>query len=165
MMDPFMGKNPFSNMGMMNQHPFASDYLDQVQEAMEQYNSVFNDEFWSNVDNVGNQNRARKMTSFPIEMWESDKELFVLAHIPRVKETRQVKISFLSKKRIKIKAKLLSDQPETSKRQLVSELSDPSIERDVTLPYAVKSDSYSTFVDEGVTTLIFEKMEPVPFDF
>lgn len=166
-MDPFKSRNPFENMGEMNQNPFSSSYLDQVKEMMEQYNSVLNEEFWDNVHGMGNQKKKRKMRSFPIEMWESDDELFVLAHIPGVKETRQVKTSFLSEKKVKVKAKLLSDQPPTAKRQLATELSD-LFERDVTLPYTVESDNYSIHVDEGITTIIFGKVDSfvnVPFDF
>lgn len=167
-MDPFKGKNPFENMGNMNQNPFSSDYLDQVKEMMDQYNSVLNEDFWTNMNGMGNPKKRKKMSGFPVEMWESDDQLFVLAYIPGVRETRQVKTSFISEKKINIKSKLLSEQPPTAKRQLATEMSDSFTERDVILPYEVESDNYSINVEKGITTLIFSKVdsnENVPFDF
>ncbi|MFZ3579866.1 Hsp20/alpha crystallin family protein [Virgibacillus sp. DJP39] len=166
-MDPFQGNNPFGNLGKMNAQQFPTDYLEQVKDAMEQYNSVFNQEFWNNINGIGANKRHNKRQHFPIEIWESDKELFVLAYIPGIKETRQVKAAFLSEEKMKIKAKLESEQPLTAIRKLDTELSKVLVERDIILPYPVKSDNYTVHVDQGVTTLIFEKINPfenTPFD-
>ncbi|MFC4556857.1 hypothetical protein ACFO3D_01385 [Virgibacillus kekensis] len=166
-MDPFKSKNPFGEMGNINHNPLSAEYLDQIKEMMEQYNSVLNEEFWNNIQGISNRGR-KKMEGFPIELWESDEELFIQAYIPGVKDTRRIKVSFLSDKKLKIKATQKSEQPTTAKRQLASDFTDSHIERYVKLPYEVETDNYSIHTEAGIVTLIFNKIHrgvKVPFDF
>jgi HSP20 family molecular chaperone IbpA len=168
-MDPFKNKSLFGNMGQMNQHPFSTEHLNQIKEMVEQYNSVLNEEFWSSINGMGNQKGSKKWSTFPIDMWESDDELFVLAYIPGIKETNQVKTSFMTERKIRIKGQVAFSQPPSTTRQLASELPNNILQRDLTLPYPVESDNYSVHLEEGVTTLILKKSDTteinVPFDF
>ncbi|QDP39773.1 hypothetical protein [Radiobacillus deserti] len=167
-MDPFNFQKMFRNM--QPTHTFSPDYLKDIKWMVDQYKQVLDDDFWNSIHGMGRQ-KKQVYNSIPLETWENDTYLFLSAFVPGLVDVNHVKLSFLSDKRVLIKAKPNRPQPATSTKMIESDFHDGILEREMDFPYPVHKDNYHVTVDNSIATFIFRKREAnkkeesIPVDF
>lgn len=147
---------PNFNMGQLNammqrlQHFLNNDLMRNM------YNLQAQVPTYANANPVPAQNKGE---SIPIQIWENDRNIYVLASLPGVKNSDDVKVTFLDDKKIRLRTKAPSYRPERNSRIVQSDFPKQALERLIELPQAVSPKTYSASFKEGLYTLTLNKLE------
>lgn len=144
--------------------------MGQLNTMMERLGNFLNNDLMRNMQNLQahapnftntrpaqTSNQTRQSNSIPIQLWENDQQIYVLASLPGLKNSDDVKITFLDEKRIRIRAKSPVYRPEKNSKMVQSEFPKATIEREVELPQPVSTKSYSSTFKDGLYSLTLQK--------
>jgi HSP20 family molecular chaperone IbpA len=131
------------------------------------YNMQANTPNFSNTQHANPEQKVQQNRNVPIQIWENNQQIYVLASLPGLKNSEDVKVTFLDDKRIRLRAKANTNRPERNSRMVQSEFPKSVIERDIELPQPVSTTSYSANYQDGLYTLTLHKLDEeyeIPFD-
>lgn len=177
-MEPNRGEGPLGGQASAPMMPNFN--FGQLNSMMERLNVFLNNDLMkhmynlqSNVPNFSNtqhadpDQRAQQNRGVPIQIWENNQQIYVLASIPGLKNSDDVKVIFLSDTHVRLRAKPSTNRPERSSRMVQSDFPKTFFERDIELPQAVSTAKYSTNYKDGLYTLTLHKLEEeyeIPFE-
>lgn len=153
--------------------PMGSPYsMLQLQEMMERLNHFLSNDLMRYMYNLQAHNPnfttmpsrdtpkpAEVTKQMPIQLWETEQHMYVLASIPGQKSSDDVKVTFVSDRLLRLRAKGPTSRPERNSRIVATEFPRGIIERDVELPHAVKTKTYSAQYSDGLYTLTLHKLD------
>jgi HSP20 family molecular chaperone IbpA len=153
----------------------ASPFPDQFQHLnamMQRLNGFLNNDLLRHMYNLNNPNPAPqpppnaahmsqqiRRGTIPVQLWETDKQIYLIASLPGIKNSQDIKVTLKDELTVKIRAKMPSFQPEQSSRIIESEFPKSNMEREIKLPSPVSTKSYSSQYEDGVLTLILTKLD------
>lgn len=135
---------------------FSQETMLQFKKMVNQFNDVFNDDFWESVARVNQFIKGRPRGSIPVEIWENKKHFYVLALLAGVKNKQNVKIRFKDNNTMILKVKNPLLKPNEDCFMVLTEISGFE-EREIGLPQPVEQDSYELDLNEGVLILTLNK--------
>ncbi len=150
---------PNFNMGQLNamMQRLSSFLNNDLMRNM--YNLQANAPTFSNTRPPQTSNQMKQNHSIPIQLWENNQQIYVLASLSGLKSSEDVKVTFLDDNRIRIRAKAPIYRPEKNSRVVKSEFPRNVIEREIELPHPVSPKSYSANFKDGLYTLTLHKLE------
>jgi HSP20 family molecular chaperone IbpA len=158
-------KDPFSSFPM-DSH-FTQQYLTDMKGMMKQLNQSLNEGFWENLRNITAPAAHLNSTNqppFPIEIWETDDQYYLLAGIPGLKSVRDIRVSFIDSKTVLIRAKPPMLVPAQHAVNLHSDFQKTApFERKINLPGPVRKKSYTSSYNQGVFTMQFSKRRNIEY--
>lgn len=108
--------------------------------------------------NTTEKNVKKASPSFPIQMWENDHHIYVLAGIPGLRNGNEVKVHFIDPTHLLLQAKAMIHRPERNCHMIYSDFITNN-ERVIELSQPVSSKTYSTQYTNGLYMLILNKLE------
>lgn len=153
--------SPFHN-------PFSQEHLEAIKGMVEQYNQVLTDDFWQNIYGLNVNRNHRSLNFIPVDIWETVDQFYVIAAIPGIRDTSNIKISFPESQKVMIKCKFSSFRPRKSSSPITKELPKDMLQREIRLPYPVKTRSHTSSYHNGVLKLVLTKDDPdldIPLEF
>lgn len=168
-MSEFNNKNnPFSYLNYGQQ--FSPDYLNNIKEMVNNFNSVLNDDFWNDVNQFTGMNQKRqKKDLVPIEIWENETYYYVNLLVPGLVDASDTSVHFFSDQRIGIKARVSANQPVGAKALVLSEFPQTFFKKEINLPQPVNGERYTKNLENNILLLTLEKKEDnsieLPFNF
>lgn len=165
----FNQKNGFPFQAMP-QSQFSPENLLELKKMVKQYHSILNDDFWSNIHGLGTSKR-KEIQLIPVEIWESEHNIYLLIICPGLKELNHAKVFFQNDQVLTLKIKHQSVKPAGADTLLSSDLPQTTYEREIFLPKSVMTSNYSSSYEDGILTYVLKKAEDhesdleIPFDF
>ncbi|QOR67404.1 hypothetical protein IM538_04485 [Cytobacillus suaedae] len=166
-MDFFNRKDGGYPFYSMPQPEFTPENMHDLKKKIRQYQSVLNEEFWGDIQGLGTRKR-NKIQIIPIEIWESDENVFLLVAAPGLSTINHAKIIFQNDQILTLKIKTHSMKPAGAHTILDTEFPQHSYEREIFLKVSVITSDYSSSYEDGVLTYVFRKVKDtldIPFDF
>lgn len=154
-MDPFGGKNPFGSF----ERGFSEEYFEDIRKMVDRYTNILNDDFWNSVNGMERKIKEQSFSRIPIEIWESDDQLFILAFVPSISKTKQVKAIINAPDQMTIEANLSPLQPPNATNRLFSELTHQKMTRQIQLPCEVDQNNHQVYVEKGLAIFSLNKDE------
>ena len=147
-----MNKDMFGPLSLL----FSQENMVQFKKMVNQFNEVFNDDFWESVSRVNQLVKGKPGGSIPVEIWENRKHLYVVALIAGIKEKNNLKIRFKEDSALVLKVKYPLLKPVEDSFMVQTEV--PGFEeREVSLPQPVNTNDYKLDLNDGVLTLTLNK--------
>lgn len=138
---------------------FSPETMVQFKKMVNQFNDVFNDDFWENIARVNQFVKGRPGGSIPVEIWEDKQNFYIIVLLAGVKNKQNVKIRFKDERSLILKVKYPLLKPNEDCFMVSTEISGFE-EREVDLPQPVVNNSYELDLNEGVLTLTLNKLNP-----
>lgn len=136
---------------------FSPETMVQFKKMVNQFNDVFNDDFWENIARVNQFVKGRPGGSIPVEIWEDKQNFYIIFLLAGVKNKQNVKIRFKDERSLILKVKYPLLKPNEDCFMVSTEISGFE-EREVDLPQPVANNSYDLDLNEGVLTLTLNKL-------
>ncbi|MFC4321535.1 Hsp20/alpha crystallin family protein [Litchfieldia salsa] len=155
---------PFSAIPQSQINP---ESLHEMKKMVKQYHSMLNDDFWGDIQGLGS-NKKKQSQRIPVEIWESDENIYLLIVAPGLTSINHTKIEFNTDQLLTLKMKLKSLRPNRAMSLLSSELPQNTYVREISLKRSVKTTDYTSSYEDGVLTYTFKKVSDeldIPFDF
>ncbi len=134
----------------------SQENMVQFKKMINQFNQVFNDDFWESVTRVNQLVKGKPGGSIPVEIWENRNHLYVVALIAGIKEKHHIKIRFKDDSALVLKVKYPLLKPVEDSFMVQTEVSGFE-EREISLPQPVESNGYELDLSEGILTLTLKK--------
>lgn len=135
---------------------FSQENMVQFKKMINQFNTVFNDDFWESVSRVNKLVKGKPGGSIPVEIWEDRDWLYIVALVAGIKDTQSIKIRFKDDSTLILKVKYPLLKPVEDSFMVETEI--PGFEeREINLPQPVKSSDYELDLNEGILTLSLAK--------
>jgi|GEM_PF-5303081 len=147
----------------------STEYLNEINEMVNNLNKVMNNQdFWQGIQTFHPQTSAKRRHTFsiPIEMFETDKEIIILAFVPGVKK-KEINI-FFENNRLVVLDFYIAKKLIPRASLLYSEIPKNKVKRKIRLPQAVETGRFTTNYENGILTisLFKQKYEDVnEYDF
>lgn len=135
---------------------FSQENMVQFKKMLNQFNQVFNDDFWENIARVNQLIKSKPGGSIPVEIWENKNHIYVVALMAGIKDRRYFKVRFKDEKTLILKIKYPLLKPAEDSFMVQTEVSGFE-EREVGLPQPVESGDYELDLSEGILTLTLNK--------
>lgn len=165
-------QNQIPNMNGMPIMPVPPNVnMGQINGMIARLQSLLNHDFMRSMYNLqaNNYSNARysatsteqntSKTVFPIQLWETEQHLYVLASIPGLKSSNEIKVQFPTDDKVLIRTKMPTHRPAQKSHLLHSEFLSGALEREVSLSQPVSTKSYSASYVNGLYTLTLHKQE------
>ncbi len=147
-----MNKDLFTPLSLL----LSQENMLQFKRIVNQFNDVFNDDFWESVSRVNQFVKGKPGGNIPVEIWENKNHFYVMALVAGIKDKQNIKIKFKDNNTIILKAKYPLLKPVEDSYMVQTEVSRFD-EREISLAQPVDSNSYELELNEGVITLILDK--------
>ena len=138
---------------------FSPETMFQFKKMVNQFNDVFNDDFWESVARVNQFVKGRPSGSIPVEIWEDQRKFYIIVLLAGVKNKQNIKIRFKDHNTLILKVKYPLLKPNEDCFMVSTEISGFE-EREVDLPQPIENNSYELDLNEGVLTLTLIKQNP-----
>ncbi len=135
---------------------FSQESMSQVKQMVNQFNDVFNDDFWERVAMVNRLVKRKPGGAIPVEIWENKDHIYIIALVAGVKDKQDIKIRFKDNSALILKVKYPLLKPVADSIMVQTEVSRFE-EREVALTQPVASNDYELNLSEGVLTLTLNK--------
>lgn len=147
-----INKDLFTTLSLL----FSQENMVQFQKMVNQFNTVFNDDFWESVSRLNKLIKGKPGGSIPIEIWENRDYLYIVALVAGIKDKQSIKIRFRDDSTLILKVKYPLLKPVEDGFMVETEV--PGFEeREINLPQPVKSSDYDLDLNEGILTLSLAK--------
>ncbi|MGE5604223.1 MAG: Hsp20/alpha crystallin family protein [Bacteroidota bacterium] len=147
-----INKDLFTSLSLL----FSQENMVQVKKMINQFNEVFNDDFWESIARVNQLVKGKPGGSIPVEIWENRNHFYVVALIAGIKEKHNIKIRFKDDRTLVLKVKYPLLKPVEDSFMVQTEVSGFE-EREVSLPQPVNSNDYDLDLSEGILTITLNK--------
>lgn len=135
---------------------FSQENMLQVKRMLNQFNEVFNDDFWESVARVNQLVKGKPSVSIPVEIWENKNHFYIVALVAGVKDKRNLKIHLKDDSTLVLKVKYSLLKPVEDCFMVQTEVSGFD-QREIALPSPVASNGYEMDLKEGILTITLEK--------
>lgn len=135
---------------------FSPESMLQIKKVVNQFNEIFNDDFWESVVRVNQLIKGKPEVAIPVEIWESTKHFYIVALVAGIKDKQDIKIRFKDNSTLILKVKYPLLKPVEDSFMVQTEVS-RFVEREVSLTQPVESNDYELDLSEGVLTLTLNK--------
>jgi len=147
-----MNKDIFGPLSLL----FSQDNMVQFKKMVNQFNEVFNDDFWESVSRVNQLVKGKPGGSIPVEIWENKDYLYIVALVAGIKDKQSIKIRFKDDSTLILKVKYPLLKPIEDSFMVQTEISGFE-EREIGLPQSVENSDYELDLSEGILTLTLTK--------
>lgn len=146
-------KDLFTTLSLL----LSQENMVQFQKMVNQFNTVFNDDFWESVSRLNRLIKGKPGGGgIPIEIWENRDYLYVVALVAGIKDKQNIKIRFRDNSTLILKVKYPLLKPVEDGFMVETEV--PGFEeREINLPQPVQSSDYELDLNEGILTLSLAK--------
>jgi HSP20 family molecular chaperone IbpA len=111
-----------------------------------------------NQQSYATQMPASSTSNIPLQLWESDESIYLLASLPGIKSIKEIQVKIEDPQTVVIKGRIGSLKPEPTCRILHSEIAMlQELERKIQLPSPVATKSFTTNFADGILTIKFNK--------
>lgn len=148
-----MNKDLFTPLSLL----FSQESMVQLGKMVNQFNNVFNDDFWEQVATVNRLVKGKPGGSMPVEIWENKDQFYIVALVAGIKDKRDIKIRFINDSALILKVKYPLLKPVEDCFMVQTEVSRFE-EKEVALAQPVMNDDYELDLNEGVLTLTLKKL-------
>lgn len=147
-----INKDLFTTLSLL----LSQENMVQFKKMVNQFNTVFNDDFWESVSRLNKFIKGKTGGSIPVEIWENRDYLYIVALVAGIKDKQSIKIRFRDDSTLILKVKYPLLKPVEDSFMVETEVSGFE-EREINLPQAVKSSDYELDLNEGILTLSLAK--------
>lgn len=150
-----MNKELFTPLSLL----LSPDNMFQLKKMVNQFNDVFNDDFWESVARVNQLMKGKSgvtSPSIPVEIWENKKHFYIVALVAGIKDKQSVKIRFKDAATLILKVKYPLLKPVEDSFMVQTEVSRFE-EREIGLAQPVENGDYEMDLSDGVLTITLNK--------
>lgn len=135
---------------------FSPESILQLKKVVNQFNEVFNDDFWESVARVNQLVKGKSRGTIPVEIWEDKTNFYITALVAGIKDKENIKIRFKDNSTLILKVKYPLLKPVEDCFLVQTEI--PRFEeKEFGLTQPVESEDYELDLNEGVLTLTLQK--------
>lgn len=135
---------------------FSPESMLQLKKVVNQFNDVFNDDFWESVTRVNQLVKGKSGGSIPVEIWENNKHYYIVVLLAGIHDKHNIKIRFKDNNTLILKVRYPLLKPVEDCLMVQSEISRFE-EREISLAQPVESNDYELDLNEGVLTITLNK--------
>lgn len=135
---------------------FSQENMLQFKRVVNQFNDVFNDEFWESITRVNQLMKGKTRGNIPFEIWENQTHVYVVVLTAGIKDKQNIRIKFKDSSVLVLKVKYPLLKPVEDSFLVETEISRFE-EREINLPQSVESNDYELELNEGILVLTLNK--------
>lgn len=166
-MDFFNNKNGISFQEALSQPHIHPESLHGIKKMVKEYQTILNDDFWGDINGL-RTNKRKNESILPVEIWEDEKNIYLLVVTPGLQDLQHAQISFQNDQECILKIKSNSLMPKNDVTLVSTELPQQYYEREIFIGKSVNTLDYSSSYEDGLLTYKLQKAKntiDIPIDF